>query len=300
VLNSIRIARDSVTASISGDTSFTEQLVRSLDPPIDCGLEQCPWPPEFTAQPLDAKFACTDPAWRDIDTCVSLAVSPNGTLVAFDAGADTLTWYEDEPRVVLLTDELGGEPVTLGAIGPFDIAYFAVGPRPNYFVAVAPSGAEITRVDTSATGAPYLHPLATGLGATLVDRLDDGRLMPPNTALWMPWVDLDGNLITDTRPYPTTTVTDAGLEVHLGDREWLLAAEEFSDGSGLLFFPQSDGGVVMRLVSYGGSATEPVSYLSTDGAIQHYSLDIWPSKVLPDGSLIVVHNRELIRLTPPA
>ena len=39
----------------------------------------------------------------------------------------------------------------------------------------------------------------------------------------MPWVDLDGNPITDTTPYPTLTRTDAGIEVRHGEREWLLA-----------------------------------------------------------------------------
>ena len=47
-----------------------------------------------------------------------------------------------------------------------------------------------------------------------------------NGAPWMPWVDLDGNPITDTRPYPTAKATDAGIEVRLGEREWLLADEE--------------------------------------------------------------------------
>ena len=41
----------------------------------------------------------------------------------------------------------------------------------------------------------------------------------------MPWVDLDGNPITDTRPYPTATATDAGIEVRLGEREWLVTGD---------------------------------------------------------------------------
>ena len=85
---------------------------------------------------------------------------------------------------------------------------------------------------------------------TFVDRTDHGQLMPPNGALWMPWVDLDGNPITDDRPYPIATATDSGLEVRLGDREWLLAVEELSDDTGLLTFPRSDGGVVMVLMTY--------------------------------------------------
>jgi hypothetical protein len=305
VLDSIGIARDSDAADISGGSSFTERLVRPGDPPIDCGFGQCPWSPELTARTLDPKFACSDPAWFHVNPCVTIAVSPGGTLVAFDASTDTLTWYEDEPRVVPLADDLlnsldpySVHPFTLGSIGPHDIAYLAVGNRPDYFVAVDSSGAEITRVDISATGSPYLHPTATGSSATSIERLDDGRLMPPNSALWMPWVDFDGNPITDTRPYPNTTATDAGLEVRLGERQWLIAAEEFSGDTGLLFYPQSDGGIVVVLLTYGGSATTPVFYLSTDDAVQHYSLDIWPSKVLPDGSLIVEYDRQLVLLTP--
>ena len=95
--------------------------------------------------------------------------------------------------------------------------------------------------------------------------------MPPNGALWMPWVDLDGNPITDDRPYPTVTATDSGLEVRLGEREWLLAVEELRDDTGLLTFPRSDGGVVMVLLTYNGQAiNEPVLYLLPDGTIQRY------------------------------
>ena len=78
----------------------------------------------------------------DRPQCPTLAVSPDGTLVAYDDAAETLTWYEDEPRVVPLTAELPGYGI-LVAIGPHDIAYFHV--PGNVIVAVAPSGAEITR-----------------------------------------------------------------------------------------------------------------------------------------------------------
>ena len=174
-------------------------------------------------------------------------------------------WYR-------LTDDFGNslDAATLIAIGPHDIAYLAGPGRPSYFVAVAPSGAEITRVDTSSTGAPLVYPTATGLGATFVDRPNGEQWMPPNGALWMPWVDLDGNPITDTRPYPTATVTDSGLEVRLGEREWLLAGEEWSDGSGLLTFPRSDGGVVVMLFVYGLANNQRVLELSTDGTIEQY------------------------------
>jgi hypothetical protein len=38
-----------------------------------------------------------------------------------------------------------------------------------------------------------------------------------------------------------------------------------------------------------------------DGTIERYFVDYqWPLTVLPDGSLIVEHNLQLIRLTPPA
>ena len=59
--------------------------------------------------------------------------------------------------MVPLTVELDGGDgqAGLGAIGPHDIAYLSVGARPSYFVAVAPSGQEIKRVDTP-NGAPYV------------------------------------------------------------------------------------------------------------------------------------------------
>ena len=124
-----------------------------LDPPIDCGLEQCPWSRELTAQALNTAFACTGTPGKPL--CPLLAVSPDGTLVALDRNAGTLTWYEEEPRVVSVAlehppniDEQSG--FVAMAIGPQDIAYISVGPRPSALVAVAPSGAEITRVETPA------------------------------------------------------------------------------------------------------------------------------------------------------
>jgi hypothetical protein len=99
-------------------------------------------------------------------------------------------------------------------------------------------------------------------------------------------------------PYPNATFTDAGLQVRLGEREWLLTEEEFANDSGLLMFPQSTGEVVMVLLK--GTNT-PVRYLSTDGTIKrYYFLDSAPASVLSDGSLIIEHDGQLVRLTPPA
>ena len=289
-------------STVPSTTKVATWLDKLMVRPLDCG-QQCPWSPELTAQALGPAFACTGSPGNPL--CPLLAVSPDGTLVALDRNAGTLTWYEEEPRVVSIVlahppsiDEQSGF-VAMG-IGPHDIAYISVGPRPSALVAVAPSGAEITRVETP-RGAPRLYPTATGLSATFVDRLDDGQLMPPNGALWMPWVDLNGNPITDDRPYPTATAMNSAIEVQLGDREWLLAEQELPDDTGLLTFPRSDGGVVMVLMRYDGQANdEPVLNLSTDGTIQRYVIDAWSTAVLPDGSLIVEHDLQLFRLTPPA
>ena len=73
--------------------------MRPLDPPIECELELCP----------------------------SLAVSPEGTLVAYDQAAKTLTWYDAEPHVVPVTADLDAEQVRLVAVGPVDVAYLLAG-----------------------------------------------------------------------------------------------------------------------------------------------------------------------------
>ena len=144
VLDSIRIDRASPNVTV---------------PPT---VPRAAWSPELSAQTLEI------PITSNLAGLPLLAVSPDGTLVALDQKTATLTWYEEEPRVVPVTldpphsiDDYSG----LMAIGPHDIAYISVGPRPSYFVAVAPSGAEITRVDTP-NGAPPLYPAATGLVAT--------------------------------------------------------------------------------------------------------------------------------------
>ena len=74
-------------------------MVRPLDPPIECELDLCP----------------------------SLAVSPGGTLVAYDQAAKTLTCYDAEPHVVPVTADLVAEQVQLVAIGPHDVAYLLAG-----------------------------------------------------------------------------------------------------------------------------------------------------------------------------
>ena len=73
----------------------------------------------------------------------------------------------------------------------------------------------------------------------------------------MPWVDLDGNPITDTRPYPTATATDAGIEVGLGERDWLLASEPGTRPVPLDFFPRSDGGIVIVYDTWQGGQHQP-------------------------------------------
>jgi hypothetical protein len=217
-------------------------------------------------------------------------VSPNGTLVAYDSGAGTLTWYEDVPRVVSTTAELPGVG-ELVAIGPHDIAYVASAEFEET-VAVAPSGAEITRVEWPSRFDMPAFATAAGL------HVDPQPGWPTvNPAPVMPWVDLDGNPITDTRPYPTAKATPAGTEVHLGEREWLLTdvvrdPEEFVS--------RSDGGVVIVLHT-SDQVAQPINLveLSPDGSIGRYFVEPAPI-VLPDGSLIVEHNDQLVRLTPPA
>jgi hypothetical protein len=279
------------------------QLVR-LSPPQPAAPPAA-WSPELTARPLEAPIACNGSAWPP-SSCPQLAVSPDGTLVALDSTAETLTWYEEEPRVVPLAAELPRLPTDgrlggLVAIGPHDVAYLLL-PALN-FVAVAPSGAEITRMDWGSNQSAYstatgLVPVASG--------------WPSVSALTMPWVDLNGNPITDTRPYPTATATDAGIEVRLGEREWLLTGESWKPtgaarpGAGRLldFRPRSDGGVVMLLDTFAEDAQAiNLLELSPDGTIERYFVDMSQASlplILPDGSLIVEHNRQLVRLTPPA
>ena len=86
----------------------------------------------------------------------------------------------------------------------------------------------------------------------------------------MPWVDLDGNPITDTRPYPTAKHTDAGIEVRLGERRWLLAGETLSPLRLGLLLPRSDGGVVMLLASIETAQPNKLLELLPDGTIEHY------------------------------
>ena len=127
-------------ATVSSTTIDTAST--PIDQPIECEPESCPWSPELTAQALDLPIDCNR-SFTAPD-CGDLAVSPDGTLVAYDTSAETLTWYEDEPRVVPITAELPGS-FELVAIGPHDIAYVASAGEQET-VAVAPSGAEITRV----------------------------------------------------------------------------------------------------------------------------------------------------------
>jgi hypothetical protein len=272
------------------DVTPSDEPSPTVTVPIECELELCPWSPELTAQTLGIPIASKG-------NLPLVAVSPDGTLVVLDLEAETLTWYEKEPRVVPFTLEPPNSIDAnsgLMAIGPHDIAYMAVGPRPSYFVAVAPSGAEITRVDTP-YGSPVWYPAATGLVAT-----------PGGQDPLMPWVDLDGNPITDRRPYATATVTYVGLEVRFGEREWLVAGEAWPVHPALMgFLARSDGGVVMVIGAYGPPSNVPSNVplklleLSTDGTIERYFVDSFPT-LLSDGSLIVEHNLQLVRLTPPA
>ncbi len=268
------------------------QFVRLSPPQTDAW--PAAWSPEMTAQALDPRIACTR---SPRPLCPQLAVSPEGTLVALDAMAQTLTWYEDEPRVVPLTVELPPDTSTelhLVAIGPHDIAYILVLPDADEFlVAVAPSGAEITRADWTCCRGPF-RPTATGI-------VQPGglELPSPNDEILMPWVDLDGNPITDTRPYPTAKNSDAGIEVRLGEREWLLAGESWPPVPEASVLPRSDGGIAMLFDS-----VPLLLELLPDGTIEHYEFGrtlraLWPSAVLPDGSLIVEHELQLFRLSPP-
>jgi hypothetical protein len=223
-------------------------------------------------------------------------------LVAWDARAHTLTWYEDEPRVVKVKAEqpLGVEDqLYLVAIGPHDIAYMVSLATQGYLVAFGPSGTEITRTDWSPFGSQSqpggpVFPTSAGLAGI---QLDSDFEWPPSEALAMPWVDLDGNPIIDSRPYPTAKNTNAGIEVRLGERVWTPAGE--ASLRPVFLLPRSDGGVVMFNVQ--GQLLE----LSPDGTIERYDigaipLAMLPSAVMPDGSLIAIHNLQLVHLSPRA
>lgn len=280
-------------------TSSTEPEARSLDRAIECEPEGCPWSPELTARAVEVPVAMNCSTEPD---CVNLAVSADGRLVALDPTAGTLTWYEDEPRVVPLPAEL--QQATLLAIGPHDIAYIAIR---DYYLAIDPSGAELARVAWTSRQPWPVYATATGLVTA-----PRSRWPSPNAALDMPWVDLAGNPITDTRPYPTAEVIDAGIEISFGERAWLLVNEPGIRPRALEFLPRSDGGVVIVFDTWSFGQHQPANVddetptinlleLSPDGTIERYFVDTaWPPMVLPDGSLIIAHNDQLVGLTPPA
>jgi hypothetical protein len=293
-------APPSTVSSTTVDTSSTPS-----DRTIACGSEQCPWSPELTAQTLELPIICTSAS-----SCArkTWAVSPDGTLVAYDGATRTLTWYEDVARVVSITAELPGDDHELVAIGPHDIAYVASGGEEET-VAVAPSGAEITRVEWPSrrvfNGVVLSNMPTSATAAGLIAANDPGwpTVIP---APVMPWVDLDGNPITDTRPYPTAKATPAGAtragtEVRLGERAWLLAVVDGVYRDPVDFVSRSDGGVVMVVATFGvGEDAQPtnVLQLSPDGSIGRYFVEPAPI-VLPDGSLVVEYGAQLVRLTPP-
>ena len=298
----------STVSSTTVDTSSTP-----IGQPVACESEQCPWSPELTAQTLEPPINCTGSTldqtsiphpllYESTSSCTNMAASPDGTLVAYDGGARTLTWFEDVPRVVSITAALPGDGHELVAIGPHDIAYVATW-WSQETVAIAPSGAEITRVQWPSRFDIPVSATAAGL----IREYDPG--WPTVTpAPVMPWVDLDGNPITDTRPYPTAKATPAGAtragtEVRLGEREWLLAVVDGVVRDPVDFVSRSDGGVVM-VVATGGvgeDAPRPTNLLelSPDGSIGRYFVEPAPI-VLPDGSLVVEYDAQLVRLTPPA
>jgi hypothetical protein len=241
-----------------------------------------------------------------------LAVSRGGTLVGYDPAAATLTWYEDEPRVVTVTAQLTGTEEegnpSLAAIGPDDVAYFqSFSSRGVEVVAVAPSGTEITRADWPGWANPFANPTASGLAQTrcawTANRCSGGSVWPPpNSPLAMPWVDVAGNPLIDSRLYPAAIDTEAGVEVRLGEREWLLEQEQLSGHHIPDIVLRSDGGLVMVLDETFHTPGPPfvkLVELLPDGTVERY---IVPGVyvVLPDGSVIVEHNSQLIRLTPPS
>ena len=61
----------------------------------------------------------------------------------------------------------------------------------------------------------------------------------------MPWIDLAGNAIADTPPFPSATDTDAGIEVRLGERRWLLTEEVLGGRPMPKALVRSDCGLVM-------------------------------------------------------
>jgi hypothetical protein len=116
----------------------------------------------------------------------------------------------------------------------------------------------------------------------------------------MPWVDLDGNQITDPKPHPTARDTDAGVEVRLGERAWLLTEERLQGHAIPDIIARSDGGAVALLDETFDAMGKPKKLveLLPGGTIERYVVP-YTTVVLPDGSVIVDYDSQLIRLTPP-
>ena len=272
------------------------QLVR-LSPPQPAEAPAA-WSPELTAQPVEPPIAC-DRAAGIRPSCPALVVSPDGTLVGLDAKAETVIWYEDQPRVVPLTADFPAISTSISTSWRSGRTMLPTSwsrvPRRTSWPSLPPVPGS-RGMDVPRGGSPY-KPTAAGL-------VENGWTSP-DAALVMAWVDLDGSPITDTRPYPTATLTAGGMEVRLGDRQWQVPRTTWFHAGATVqaVRSRSDGGVVILLE---GSLDEDYGLLELlpDGTIEHYLIASTPSApgpaLLADGSLIVEHNFQLVRLTPPA
>jgi hypothetical protein len=252
-----------VPSTTTLDTSSTELVVRPLDTPIECELELCP----------------------------SLAVSPDGTLVAYDQAAKALTWYDAEPHVITVTADLDAEHVQLAAIGRRGVAYLWTGSPDTEsweLVMISPSGEEARR---TASSSPVIETSQLGLFERSC-----WSGCEPATRLLMGWEN-DGS--PGPYLYPIVTYTTGTVTAVFGDLRWSVAwPHTLSTRSQVA--PRWDGGVVLSLAPEAAGPPSELIELLPDGSVQRFDVGVDAVHVLlPDGSAVVWRDGQLVRLSPP-
>jgi hypothetical protein len=183
------------------------------------------------------------------DACPSVAVTEDGTLVAYEAATNTLRiairGSVFETTALAIAEDLDAEYGFLALTGPDDVAYLAVQPNDvqdpvGDLVAVSLSGPNAGAVITRATGVLDMSGdsdlVATRDGIVQVGCCGPEQRPDPGDSPVMTWVDREGDAVVRDGPQVSFVAGNDGFQVVRTDpdgaeRRWMLPSELAARGT---------------------------------------------------------------------
>ena len=254
-----------------------------------------------------------------VERCTELAVDPYGVPVTFDPVARTVTRHTRRDGAVAFTLPADLVDVSLLAVGPADVAYFALTnewPLPADVVAVSvaadDAGTVLERFER-VLGIGDADVFATSTGLVLSGWYDSGPRPALDAAPTVPWVRWPDISAGAAGAFTSVSFDDTGGLVTANGWQWSLgdrlvpglasaSAADATPGTGRVV-ATFDGGFLAVYTEHSGDLRAEVIRGSRDGSVEHWLLPgSWMALGVPilepQGTILLPDGDRFVRIAP--